>query len=339
MNSSDKPFAIESRLRRPEETQYNSSSTPWTTNASGQVDYLISGGFNSPAISETSYMTFSPLVKTGRPKAQTTNTASYPSQQLNSRFEAEPIPDEEKFPALPTSTKESKPPPPPPLPPPMVYSSNFRPAEVVPSNPSVSMQNLPVGALKEVDQEDMVKGVSSGYVEDLDGFTIGLSSPAREAATALHSFKSGGDTTNEKRSGIRVRSKYTRTSATNPRAASVAKPRTLPKKTNGNNSKKKEEAGIETPGRFDILRGRGGLTNHHPGNIKFRDEARARREDYKQAGTTRQQKYNYSMELVKKVKAYGGKFLEKGKDGLWQEMEEKAARKKASQVLREEKWE
>ena len=45
-----------------------------------------------------------------------------------------------------------------------------------------------------------------------------------------------------------------------------------------------------------------------------------------------------SVQLARNVKAYGGKFLEKGKDNLWYEMDENAARKKASQVLREEKW-
>jgi hypothetical protein len=334
MNSSDNPFAIESRLHHPGETQSDSSSTRWTTNASGQVDNLISGGFNNEDMINTisgTYMSFSPIAKGGRPKAQTTNTASYPSQQLNSRFEAEPIPDEEKFLSPPTTSAKL----PPPLPPPIVHSSDVRPFEEASSNPSVSMQNFSVDARKEADQVDVVKAVSSDYAEDLDGFIIGLSTPARmEAATALHSFKSGGDATND----IGVMIKHTRTSATNPRAASAAKPRTLPKKTKKENTRK-EGAGIEQPGRFDILRGRGGFTNHHSGNIKFRSEARALRADYRNANTTRQQKYAYSCELVNRVKAYGGKFLQKGRDDLWYEMDDKAARKKASQVLREEKWE
>ena len=35
-----------------------------------------------------------------------------------------------------------------------------------------------------------------------------------------------------------------------------------------------------------------------------------------------------------KVKQYGGRFLEKGKDGQWREMEDRVARKKASQGKR-----
>jgi hypothetical protein len=319
MNSSDdNPFAIGSRLH-PGGT--DSSSTTWTTHASGKVDYLISGGFsNEDTINKSisgTYMSFSPIAKARVPKAQTTNTASYPSQQLNSRFEADPIPDEEN-----TFAK-----PPPPLPPPIVLSSSLRPSGEVSSNPSISVQNFPV-----VDQIDAIKEVS---VEHLDGFIIGLSdSPAREAATALHSFKSGGDATNEKTGDVRVKS--TRTSATNP-TVNAAKTRTLPMKKRNENTRK-EGAGVGKPGRFDILRGRGGLTNHHAGNIKFRNEARALRTDYRNA-TTNQQKYAYSVELVKKVKAYGGKFLEKGSDGLWYEIDEESARKKASQVLREERWE
>ncbi|KAK1739003.1 hypothetical protein QTG54_010319 [Skeletonema marinoi] len=324
-NSADKPFAVDGQLQ-PGETQSNSSSTPWTTNASGQVDYLISGDepMLNTAISGTC-MSFSPISKS---TVQTTGTASYPSQQLNSRFEAEPIPDELKCPTPPTSTDDAAKLPPP-LPPPAVHSNNFYPNEAVSSNPSIAVQNSPVDAHKEAGQDDFAKG--------LDGFVIGLSSPTREAATALQAFKSGGDTTNEKKSGMDAKSKGARTSATHPKAAaSAAKPRALSRKKKGGN--KKEGAGIETPGKNDILRGRGGYTNHHPGNIKFRNTARALRADYRNVDTTRQEKFAISVELVNRVNAYGGKFLEKGKDNLWHEMDEKAARRKASQVLREEKW-
>ncbi|KAL7494454.1 hypothetical protein ACHAWT_003147 [Skeletonema menzelii] len=118
---------------------------------------------------------------------------------------------------------------------------------------------------------------------------------------------------------------------------STTKPRTSSRKK-VDNSNRKKGAGIKNPREDDILRGRGGYTNHHPGNIKFRNAARALREEYRRAETGRNQKYLISVQLVRNVKAYGGKFLEKGKDNLWYEMDENAARKKASQVLREEKW-
>lgn len=89
----------------------------------------------------------------------------------------------------------------------------------------------------------------------------------------------------------------------------------------------------------DILAGRGGGTNRHDGNIRFRAEARKLRSVYKDEETDRRTKYVLSQELVTRVKQYGGRFLEKGHDGKWYEMDEKSARKKASQVLREEKWE
>lgn len=73
--------------------------------------------------------------------------------------------------------------------------------------------------------------------------------------------------------------------------------------------------------------------------MRFRDEARDMRAAYRDAETTRHDKFLMSQQLVCKVKAYGGRFLEKGDDNLWHLLDEKDARKKASQVLREEKWE
>lgn len=96
---------------------------------------------------------------------------------------------------------------------------------------------------------------------------------------------------------------------------------------------------IQRPAPEDILAGRGGATNRHDGNIRFRDEARKLRIIYKDADTDRRTKFVISQELVTRVRQYGGRFLEKGWDGRWYEMDELSARKKASQVLREEKWE
>jgi hypothetical protein len=96
---------------------------------------------------------------------------------------------------------------------------------------------------------------------------------------------------------------------------------------------------IPRPTPEDILAGRGGGTNRHDGNIRFRDEARKLRVIYKDTDTDRRTKYMISNELVTRVRQYGGRFLEKGNDGRWYEMDEKSARKKCSQVLREEKWE
>jgi len=92
---------------------------------------------------------------------------------------------------------------------------------------------------------------------------------------------------------------------------------------------------IRQPTNVDILRGRGGGTNHHPGNKKFRDEARTFRQRYKDKATTRREKYELSLTLVKRARDYGGRFLERrnGNDKHWYLMSEGDVRKKASQGM------
>jgi len=91
--------------------------------------------------------------------------------------------------------------------------------------------------------------------------------------------------------------------------------------------------GITSPTANDILRGRGRLTNSHEGNMKLRDEARKLRDDYQDGQKGRsEKKYQYSLELVERIRSYGGRFLEKrGNDNLWYEMSEEDTRKKAAQ--------
>ena len=103
------------------------------------------------------------------------------------------------------------------------------------------------------------------------------------------------------------------------------------KKTKESNTNRKSPVGgIKTPTGVDILRGRGGLTNRHKGNMKFRDEARKLRSNYRNKSTSRHEKYLLSQDLVQRVKEYGGRFLER-KGSLWYEMSEKDARNNASQ--------
>jgi len=92
---------------------------------------------------------------------------------------------------------------------------------------------------------------------------------------------------------------------------------------------------IRQPTNVDVLRGRGGGTNHHPGNKKFRDEARTFRSRYKDKATTRREKYELSLTLVKRARDYGGRFLERrnGDDKNWYLMSEGDVRKKASQGM------
>ena len=96
-------------------------------------------------------------------------------------------------------------------------------------------------------------------------------------------------------------------------------------------TKKLSGKGIKSPTANDILRGRGRLINSHEGNMKLRDESRKLRDDYQDGNYgTSEKKYLYSLELVERVRSYGGRFLEK-RGSIWYEMNEEDTRKKAAQ--------
>jgi len=94
-----------------------------------------------------------------------------------------------------------------------------------------------------------------------------------------------------------------------------------------------DESRVFEPTDNDVLFGRGGFTNTHPGNVKFREKALELRPWYE--SVSKEEKYGISDLLVEYVKATGNHFLEKGSDGLWHEVIDNGARKKASQALRE----
>lgn len=79
--------------------------------------------------------------------------------------------------------------------------------------------------------------------------------------------------------------------------------------------------------------GRGGHTNRHEGNKRFRDESRKLRASYRDENTNRDTKFLLSQELVRRVSEYGGRFLEQSEDKLWHIMDDHGARKKASQGM------
>ena len=87
----------------------------------------------------------------------------------------------------------------------------------------------------------------------------------------------------------------------------------------------------------DVLSGRGGLTNHHPGNILFRNLVKAKQADYIRA--SRHEKAYIARDIVAIMKKLDppGRFLKKDpKDpNKWVEIDDKQARQKASQALRE----
>jgi len=89
----------------------------------------------------------------------------------------------------------------------------------------------------------------------------------------------------------------------------------------------------------DVLCGRGGLTNHHPGNIFFRKLVRHYQESYLLA--TKRDKAGVAKGIVDTIRSLQppGRFLKKARDvsanGVWVEIGDRKAREKTSQALRE----
>lgn len=88
------------------------------------------------------------------------------------------------------------------------------------------------------------------------------------------------------------------------------------------------------PTDLDVLLGRGGKSNHHAGNKRYREEVRNLQSWY--AGVTdKNEKTDLSQMLVDYVHQYNGRFLEKDEVG-WYVVPNITARRKASQALRED---
>lgn len=84
----------------------------------------------------------------------------------------------------------------------------------------------------------------------------------------------------------------------------------------------------------DVLSGRGGGTNVHPGNRNFRDLINLHRRAYLKA--RKNDKPAISRAIVRSVRDNNGRFLRKDdKSGLWFEIGDDAAREKTSQALRQ----
>lgn len=86
------------------------------------------------------------------------------------------------------------------------------------------------------------------------------------------------------------------------------------------------------------LCGRGGRTNFHPGNVRFRNRCHALRDEYNKL--KKNEKPAYTMAIIKEVHQWGGRFLAKEEDGpkgeeRWYEIDDGQARYKVSQEMRE----
>lgn len=88
----------------------------------------------------------------------------------------------------------------------------------------------------------------------------------------------------------------------------------------------------------DVLFGKGGGINKHPGNKTFRQKILDYRLVYGPVydKSDKKTKTAISLSILKEITREGARFLEKGEDGKWRRvMNEDAARKKISQALRE----
>jgi len=84
----------------------------------------------------------------------------------------------------------------------------------------------------------------------------------------------------------------------------------------------------------DVLLGRGGLANNHPGNKAYQRQKEEMQARY--LASSKEQKTIISMELVEFIHARGGRFLKLDRrTQRWFEITDKEARRKASQTLRD----
>jgi len=89
-----------------------------------------------------------------------------------------------------------------------------------------------------------------------------------------------------------------------------------------------------TPSDNDVLLGRGGRSNHHPGNKAYRDKVGEIRDNYR--SSEKNAKTDLSQDLVNWVQQeQQGRFLKQDDDKKWYVVTNIVARRKASQALRE----
>ena len=92
---------------------------------------------------------------------------------------------------------------------------------------------------------------------------------------------------------------------------------------------------ITDPTEHDVLFGRGGMTNSHAGNRRFRDIIALHRPDYVRA--VKMDKPAVARKIVRAIR-YGtppGRFLRKHDDNMWYDVGDRTAAEKTSQGLRE----
>jgi hypothetical protein len=124
--------------------------------------------------------------------------------------------------------------------------------------------------------------------------------------------------------------------STSNEAAAVAET-PAPKKKRKRKPRKKVVPEVKVyvePTDVDVLLGRGGRSNHHPGNKRYREEVKNLHKWYLGI-EDKDEKTDLSQCLVDYVHSYEGRFLEKDSNG-WFLVPNIVARRKASQALRED---
>ena len=93
---------------------------------------------------------------------------------------------------------------------------------------------------------------------------------------------------------------------------------------------------VKEPHENDVMYGRGGGTNHHPGNKRYRKMVEERKVQY--VNSKRLDKPLVALEIIREWRAQlpPGRFLKHNeKTGNWDDVGDKKAREKTSQALRE----
>ena len=178
---------------------------------------------------------------------------------------------------------------------------------------------------------------------------VGVDDPvaaAAAAAAAAAEEEAQQELTPKKPSATSKRSKSTsgggkRSTTALAKSKTTAKKKNLQKKPSAKRPRRKSapaaislnDAKSEL-GTNDVVMGRGGLSNNHVGNQTFLKLTKSLKPEY--ARLPKEEKTDVSRRLLKMVQGRGGKFLAKdAASGLFYEVDDKIARRKCSQALRE----
>jgi hypothetical protein len=95
---------------------------------------------------------------------------------------------------------------------------------------------------------------------------------------------------------------------------------------------------VKEPNKNDVLSGRGGRVNAYSGNVQFREIVQTHKKEYLSAKTKKLEKAHIAAKIVRKVRDMkpAGRFLKEDEDGVWYDIGDARAIKKALQALRED---